>query len=324
MFAAQIRLNCFGYLFMPHHEIIILGSGPAGLTAAVYTARANLSPLVAHGPQPGGQLTITTHVENFPGFSEGILGPDLMEEMRKQAERFGTTTIQALATKVDLSKRPFHIWFEDKEYTCGALIIATGASARTLGLPQEKELMGYGLSTCATCDGAFFRDVEVGVVGGGDSACEEALFLTRFASKVKMIHRRDSFRASKIMAQRVLDNPKIEVLWNKQPTELLGDRKTGLTGVTLEDTVSKEKSKLDIGAIFYGIGHTPNSQLFKGLLDMDENGYLITEPGTVRTKIEGVFACGDVQDHIWRQAVTAAGTGCMAAIDAERWLAEHK
>ena len=308
---------------MAHHEVIILGSGPAGLTAAVYAARANLHPLVAHGPLPGGQLTITTHVENYPGFAEGILGPDLMEEMRKQAERFGTVMKQALASKIDLSKRPFKVWLAEEEFTCDVLIIATGASAKMLGLPQETELMGYGLSTCATCDGAFFRDVEVAVVGGGDSACEEAMFLTRFASKVKMIHRRSELRASKIMAQRVLDNPKIEMLWNQKPIELLGTRKEGLTGVKLENTESGSKSEIQCQAVFYGIGHTPNSSLFQGLLDMDENGYIKTVPGSTQTKIPGVFACGDVQDHVYRQAITAAGSGCMAAIEAERFLAEH-
>lgn len=309
---------------MTHHEVIILGSGPAGLTAAVYAARANLNPLVAHGPQPGGQLTITTHVENYPGFAEGILGPDLMEAMRKQAERFGTTMKQALASKVDLTKRPFRVWFGDEEYTCSALIIATGASAKTLGLPEEKTLMGYGLSTCATCDGAFFRDVEVAVVGGGDSACEEAMFLTRFASKVKMIVRRDELRASKIMAQRAMENPKIEILWNQLPIGLEGDRKNGLTAVKLQNTKTGEQTTVPLSAVFYGIGHTPNSGIFKGILDMDENGYLKTTPGMTTTKIPGVFACGDVQDHVWRQAVTAAGSGCMAAIEAERWLAEHQ
>ncbi len=304
-------------------EVIILGSGPAGLTAAVYTARANLNPLLAHGPLPGGQLTTTTHVENFPGFSEGILGPDLMDEMRKQAERFGTTMLQALATKVDLSARPFKVWFDDRLELTNALIIATGASAKTLGLPREWEMMGYGVSTCATCDGAFFRDQEIVVVGGGDSACEEALFLTKFGKRVRMIVRRDQFRASKIMAQRVFDNPKIEVIWNHTVAEIKGDKKSGVTGLVLENVQSGEKTEIECQALFYGIGHTPNTKLFEGLLKMDENGYLVTKPTSSQTEIPGVFAAGDVQDHVFRQAITAAGSGCMAAIEAERFLAEH-
>lgn len=305
------------------HEVIILGSGPAGLTAAVYTARANLKPLLAHGPLPGGQLTTTTHVENFPGFSEGILGPDLMDEMRKQAERFGTTMLQALATKIDLSARPFKVWFDDRLELTNSLIIATGASAKTLGLAREWEMMGYGVSTCATCDGAFFRDQEIVVVGGGDSACEEALFLTKFGKRVRMIVRRDQFRASKIMAQRVFDNPKIEVIWNHTVAEIKGDRKSGVTSLILENVQSGEKTEIECQALFYGIGHTPNTKLFEGLLKMDESGYLITKPSSTQTDIPGVFACGDVQDHIFRQAITAAGSGCMAAIEAERFLAEH-
>ncbi len=303
-------------------QIIILGTGPAGLTAGLYAARANLSPLIAQGPQPGGQLTTTTHVENFPGFSEGILGPDLMEEMRKQAERFGAEIITALATKVDLSKRPFKIWFEDDRVeTANALIIATGASAKTLGLEREWEMMGYGLSTCATCDGAFFNDQEIVVIGGGDSAAEEALFLTKFGKRVRLIHRRDELRASKIMAQRVLNHPKVEVIWNSVPVKLLGDQKSGITGAILKDTVTGKETEIQTNAIFYGIGHTPNTKLFEGLIEMDENKYLVTKPNSTKTNIEGVFACGDVQDHVFRQAVTAAGSGCMAAIEAERFLA---
>lgn len=302
-------------------EVIILGSGPAGLTAGLYTARANLAPLIAHGPQPGGQLTTTTHVENFPGFSEGILGPDLMDEMRKQAERFGATMLQSLATKVDFSSRPFKIWFDDKLETANAVIIATGASAKTLGLEREWELMGYGLSTCATCDGAFFRDQEIVVIGGGDSAAEEATFLTKFGKRVRLIHRRDELRASKIMAQRVLEHPKVEVLWNQVPTKLLGDKKSGITGAVLKNTKTGEESEIQCNAIFYAIGHTPNSKLFEGVLEMDENKYLITRPDSTVTNVPGVFACGDVKDHVYRQAVTAAGSGCMAAIEAERFLA---
>ncbi len=305
-------------------EILILGSGPAGLTAALYCARANLKPLLIHGPQPGGQLTTTTHVENFPGFAEGILGPDLMEQMRLQAARFGTEFVEALARKVDLSSRPFRVSYDGGEETARALIIATGATAKTLGLPREAEMMGYGLSTCATCDGAFFQDQEITVVGGGDSACEEALFLTKFGKRVRLIHRRDQLRASKIMADRALSHPKIEVLWNKVPVELKGSRESGVTGVVLQDTKTGAQSEIECNALFYGIGHTPNSHLFTGALEMDENGYLITVPNSTRTKVPGVFACGDVQDHVFRQAVTAAGSGCMAAIEAERFLAEEE
>lgn len=303
-------------------NLIILGSGPAGLTAALYAARANLEPLVAHGPQPGGQLTITTDVENFPGFPEGILGPDLMQMFEKQAVRFGTELLPALATAVDLSSRPFTVTFGERIEKAEALIIATGATARTLGLPREDELMGFGLSTCATCDGAFFRDKEIVVVGGGDSACEEALFLTKFGKRVRLIHRRDTLRASKIMADRTLAHPKVEVVWNKNLVELAGSRQDGIIGATLEDSISGERSTIDCDAIFYAIGHTPNSSLFKDMLKMDENGYLLTKPDSTKTEIEGVFACGDIQDHVFRQAITAAGSGCMAAIEAERFLAE--
>lgn len=304
-------------------EVIILGSGPAGLTAAVYTARANLSPVVLHGPQPGGQLTTTTDVENFPGFPKGIMGPELMDAMRAQAERFGAVVHQDLATAVDLSKRPFTVTTESGSYRAKVVIIATGATAKTVGLEREWELMGYGLSTCATCDGAFFKDQEIIVIGGGDSACEEATFLTKFGKRVRMVHRRDQFRASKIMAQRVFDNPKIEVIWNHVPIELKGDKKSGITGLVVESVKSGERTTLDAAAIFYAIGHTPNTQLFTGVLEMDENGYLITKQNSTQTNIAGVFACGDVQDHIYRQAITAAGSGCMAAIEAERHLAGH-
>lgn len=304
-------------------NVVILGSGPAGLTAAIYTARANLAPLLAHGPQPGGQLTTTTDVENYPGFAAGIMGPELMEEMRKQAERFGTEIVMKLASRVDFSSQPLRVWFDDEEIKTDAVIIATGATARTLGLARESELMGYGLSTCATCDGAFFRDQEIVVIGGGDSACEEALFLTKFGKRVRIVHRRDELRASKIMADRALSNPKIEPLWNKQLVELKGSREKGITGAVLEDTETGKRSEIECAAIFYGIGHTPNTKIFTGLLDMDENGYLITAPDSTKTNIAGVFACGDVQDHVFRQAVTAAGSGCMAAIEAERYLAGH-
>ena len=305
-------------------ELVILGSGPAGLTAALYTARANLKPLVVHGPQPGGQLTTTTLVENFPGFIEGIFGPELMSNMEKQAERFGAEIVQRRATKVDLSKRPFTLWFDDQEIKTKSLIISTGATGKTLKLPRESELMGYGLSTCATCDGAFFRDQEIVVIGGGDSACEEALFLTKFGSRVRLIHRRDQLRASKIMADRVLNHPKIEIIWDHTMTELLGDQKSGITGAILENTKTGAKQEIQCAAIFYGIGHTPNTELFKGVLDCDENGYLVTKAHSTATNIPGVFACGDVQDHVYRQAITAAGTGCMAAIETERFLAEHE
>ena len=306
------------------HPVIILGSGPAGLTAAVYTARANLSPLLIQGPQPGGQLTTTTEVENFPGFSKGIMGPELMEEMRLQAERFGTKVLTGWIEEVDLSKRPFTLKMDDAEFETDALIIATGATAKTQNLPRESELMGFGLSTCATCDGAFFKNQEIIVIGGGDSACEEAHFLTKFGSRVRLVLRRDEFRASKIMVDRALKNPKIEVVYNKKLIELLGDKKAGITGGVFEDTKTGEKVTLETSAIFYAIGHIPNTSLFKGQLDMDENGYLIAKPDSTKTNIEGVFACGDVKDHVFRQAITAAGSGCMAAIEAERFLAEHE
>lgn len=300
-------------------KVVIIGSGPAGLTAAIYSARANLNPLMIEGEEAGGQLMITTEVENYPGFDHGITGPNLIAVMRKQAERFGTRFITRNVTKVDFSQRPFKIWIGEKLHLAKSVIISTGASARWLGLPSEKTYMSRGLSACATCDGAFFKNVEVGVVGGGDTAMEEANFLTRFASKVYVIHRRDSFRASKIMQDRTLKNPKIEVLWNKAVDEILGDGKQ-LKGVRLKDTVTGETAEMALGGVFVAIGHKPNTDLFKGVLDTDENGYLKTKPGSTYTNIEGVFASGDVQDHVYRQAITAAGTGCMAAIDAERWL----
>ncbi len=307
-----------------HHKVIILGSGPAGLTAAVYTARASLNPVLIHGPLAGGQLTTTTDVENFPGFPEGVMGPDLMQLMEKQATRFGTDVKVDTIVQADLSRRPFTLKGQSRSYTCDALIIATGAAPKYIGAKNERELLGYGVSTCATCDGAFFRNKVIAVVGGGDSACEEASFLTRFASKLYLIHRRDSLRASKIMQQRVLSNPKIEMVWNKTVTEVQGDKQIGVTGLVLEDTRDGSTSLLQTDALFVAIGHTPNSQLFTEQLKMDENGYLLHKSDSAETNIPGVFVCGDVQDHVFRQAITAAGSGCMAAIGAERWLeAQH-
>ena len=308
-----------------HHKVIILGSGPAGLTAAIYTARAALNPMLIHGPLPGGQLTTTTEVENFPGFPEGIMGPDLMEQFEKQAVKFGTKIEVGTVESVDLSKKPHTLKTSDKTYTCDALIISTGATPKWLGLPGEKELTGFGVSSCATCDGAFFRNQVMLVVGGGDSACEEALFLSRFGSKIYLIHRRDTLRASKIMQDRVTNHEKIEVVWNSAITHIHGEKPSGVTGVTLENLVTKEKTELPCAAVFVAIGHVPNTSLFKGVLDADENGYLVPKPNSTVMNIPGVFACGDVQDTNYRQAITAAGSGCMAAIETERWLeAEHK
>ena len=305
---------------LQNRKVIILGSGPAGLTAAIYTSRANLSPLLIHGPLPGGQLTTTTDVENYPGFPEGVMGPDLMQLFEKQAVRFGTQIEVDTITAVDLSSRPFKLSSDKQEYSCEALIIATGANPRFLGIPGEQELMGFGVSTCATCDGAFFRDKVISVVGGGDSACEEALFLTKFGSKVFLIHRRDELRASKIMQDRVFKNEKIEVLWNKQVKDVQGSKQDGVTALTLFDSESKAEEELKSDAMFVAIGHTPNSELFKNTLELDQNGYIVPIPNSAATNIEGVYACGDVQDHVYRQAITAAGSGCMAAIEAERWL----
>lgn len=302
-------------------KVIIIGSGPAGLTSAIYGARALLTPLMIEGEEVGGQLMTTTDVENYPGFPEGVMGPDLMQVMKKQAERFGTRFIPKNVTKVDFSARPFKIWVGDDLYQSQSVIISTGASAKYIGLESERRLLGRGVSACATCDGAFFRNQEVMIVGGGDTAMEEALFLTRFASKVYIAHRRDEFRASKIMADKALNHEKIEVLWNTQVTEVLGEKE--VEAVRLEDTKTKESREMKIQGLFIAIGHKPNTDLFKDQLDMNDVGYLATTPGTAKTSKEGVFAGGDVSDHVYRQAITAAGTGCMAAIDCERWLEEQ-
>jgi len=303
---------------MSERQIVIIGSGPAGFTAALYAARANLQPLVLKGIEAGGQLMLTTDVENYPGFPEGILGPELMELFEKQAVRFGAEMLQQNATKVDFSERPFRVWSGDEEHVARALIVATGAKAKMLGLASERELLGHGVSTCATCDGFFFRDQDLVVVGGGDSAMEEALFLTRFASKVKVVHRRDELRASKIMQDRAFENEKIEFVWDSVVTDVLGRGK--VEGVQLRNLKTGEESALAAGGMFLAIGHTPNTEIFRGQLDMDDVGYLRVEEPTTRTSVEGVFAAGDAVDHIYRQAVTAAGMGCKAAIDAERWL----
>lgn len=309
---------------MSHHRVVIVGSGPAGLTAAIYTARANLSPLVIEGEpsstsdQPGGQLMLTTEVENFPGFPEGIMGPELMMRCREQAARFGAEFLTAKATAVDFSERPFKVWVRDTLHTADSVIVSTGAQSLMLGLEAESRLLGHGLSTCATCDGFFFRGQEIAVVGGGDSAIEEASFLTKFASKVHLLVRRDEFRASKIMQERAHANEKIEIMWNTVVDDLVGEDK--LEGAVIRDVRTGATSTLPVTGLFVAIGHRPNTDLFKGVLDMEDNGYLITRPGSSYTNIDGVFACGDVQDHTYRQAITAAGSGCMAAIDCERWL----
>jgi thioredoxin reductase (NADPH) len=302
------------------HDIVIVGSGPAGLTAAVYAGRANLHPVVIEGIGAGGQLMLTTDVENFPGFPDGIMGPELMMKFREQAERFGAEFVTADADRVDFSEAPFGVWVGEREYRAKSIIITTGASARMLGLPNEQRLLGHGVSTCATCDGFFFRERPIAVVGGGDSALEEAIFLTKFASKVSLIHRRDEFRASKIMVDRALANPKIEVVWNSVVEDVVGEG--AVSHVVLRDTVTGDLSELDVQGLFVAIGHTPNTTLFEGQLDLDENGYIVTGADSTRTSVEGVFAAGDVQDHVYRQAITAAGSGCMAAIETERWLGE--
>ena len=306
-----------------HRKVIILGSGPAGYTAAIYAARSNLEPLIITGNEPGGQLMTTTDVENYPGYPKGVTGPDMMDELREQAERFGTEIHYDMAVKADLSKRPFTLEVDGGEvFTCDALIISTGATAKYLGLANEKRLQNAGVTACATCDGHFYAGQEVAVIGGGDTAMEEAQYLTRMCEKVHLIHRRDEFRASKIMQKRTLESEKIQVHWNRSVKDVLG--KDTVEGLLLEDTVNGGSEELAVTGMFLAIGHVPNSSIFAGQLDMNETGYLEVVPGSTRTNIEGVFASGDVADHVYRQAVTAAGTGCMAAIDAERWLAEQE
>src|SRR4051812_43115824 len=303
------------------HEVVIVGAGPAGLTAAVYAGRANLSPIVIEGIGAGGQLMLTTDVENYPGFPDGILGPELMMKFREQAERFGAEFITADADRVELAPGgPHGVWVGDREFRARSMIITTGASARMLGLPNEQRLLGHGVSTCATCDGFFFREKPIAVVGGGDSALEEAIFLTQFATTVTVILRRDELRASKIMQDRAFANPKIEFQWNSAVTDVMGNG--SVEAIRVEDTVTGAKSELDVQGLFVAIGHDPNTALFTGQLDLDENGYIVTGADSTRTSVEGVFAAGDVQDHVYRQAITAAGSGCMAAIEAERWLGE--
>ena len=305
------------------HKVIIMGSGPAGLTAALYTARANLEPVIFEGLEAGGQLTLTTDVENYPGFPDGVMGPDLMNDMRKQAVKFGAISVMAEITSVDLSQRPFKVVSGDRKLLADTFIIASGASAKMLGLPSEKELLGHGVSTCATCDGFFFKDKELIVVGGGDSAVEEGIFLTKFASRVNLVHRRDKLRASKILQDRGFANEKMNFIWDSEVVEILGDKGGGVSGVKLKNVKSGEVTDKEAQGVFVAIGHNPNTVIFTGKLDMDELGYIITKDGSTETNVPGVFAAGDVQDNKYRQAVTAAGTGCMAAIDAERFLEEH-
>jgi thioredoxin reductase (NADPH) len=304
------------------HELVIVGSGPAGLTAAVYAGRANLAPIMVEGIGAGGQLMLTTDVENFPGFPDGILGPELMMKFREQAERFGAEFVTADADRVELVPGgPHGVWVGDREIRAQSMIITTGAKARMLGLPNEQRLLGHGVSTCATCDGFFFREKPIAVVGGGDSAIEEAIFLTKFATTVSLIHRREELRASKIMQDRAFANPKIDFVWNSEVSDVMGNG--SVESLRLRDTVTGTESDLDIAGLFVAIGHDPNTALFRGQLELDENGYIVTDADSTRTSVEGVFAAGDVQDHVFRQAITASGSGCMAAIEAERWLGEH-
>lgn len=315
-------------------DVVIVGSGPAGLTAAIYTARANLSPLVLEGEpssssdQPGGQLMLTTEVENFPGFDQAVMGPSLMAQMRSQALRFGADLMTTKATRVELAGEVKRVWAlnpsagNEEVFSARTVIVATGARSLMLGLEEESRLLGHGVSTCATCDGFFFRGQNIAVVGGGDSAVEEANFLTKFADSVTIVHRRRELRASKIMQDRAFNNPKIQFAWDSEVVEILGEKK--VEGVRLRDVITGQERILDVGGLFVAIGHRPNTDLFKGQLEMDDAGYLVTDPGSSRTNLEGVYACGDVQDHTYRQAITAAGSGCMAAIDAERWLEDHQ
>ena len=305
------------------HKTIIIGSGPAGLTAAIYAGRASLKPIVLEGNQPGGQLTITTDVENFPGFPDGVMGPDMMDLFRNQAKKFGAECHFKHVTKVDLTSKPYRVFVGEEMFLSDTVIISTGASARMLGLEEEEQLMGYGISTCATCDGYFFKEKNIVVVGGGDSAMEEASFLTKFAKKVTIIHRREVFKASKIMLDRVRNNPLIDIIVNKSIESINGNQQDGISNIVLKDTISGETSTFECEGVFYGIGHTPNTDLFKGMIDLNDNGYIITQSDSSLTNIPGVFACGDVQDDHYRQAITAAGSGCMAAIDAEKYLEEN-
>ena len=316
-------MNGIDFSGAEHRKVVIIGTGPAGLTAAIYAARANLSPLVIQGPEPGGQLITTTDVENYPGFPDDIMGPDMMQKFEEQATRFGAELKWGTVTSVDFSERPFKMVVdEETPVTSDAVIVSTGASARYLGLENEARLLGHGVSACATCDGAFFREQEVAIVGGGDTAMEEALFLTRFASKVYVIHRRDEFRASQIMIDRVMKHEKIEVIWNTVVTDVLGEKL--VSGLVLTNSDGSNERTLPVEGFFVAIGHKPNTDIFEKYLDRDETGYIKTKADSTYTNVEGVFACGDAQDHVYRQAITAAGTGCMASIDAERWLADQE
>lgn len=316
-------MNGLDFSGAEHRRVVIVGTGPAGLTAALYSARANLEPLVFQGPEPGGQLITTTDVENFPGFPDGIMGPDMMQKFEAQAARFGAELRYGTVTSVDLSQRPFRLVVdEETPVLADTVIVSTGASAKYLGLESERRLLGHGVSACATCDGAFFRGQDVAIVGGGDTAMEEALFLTRFANTVYLLHRRDTFRASQIMQDRVLAHEKIQVMWNTVVEDVEGDKE--VTGLRIRNVETDAASTLPVQGFFVAIGHKPNTEVFAGQLDQDETGYIVTRPDSTYTNVDGVFACGDAQDHVYRQAVTAAGTGCMAAIDAERWLAEQE